>query len=467
MSRFKNKYIIFLMSFIILLLSVVNVNAISQSSVDNYRVRVHTSSSTVNLKATSKYKIYIDDVENKYVLKDNDSIDIIKNNSSLEVKVRGTSLGTGTKIDIRKTVGSITSIELKVGSSYVQYPDNMRFMLSSDKSVINCINVTNLETYLMGVLPHEMGANAPLEALKAQAVTARTLAVDRVNKYQSEGYDIRNDTSDQVYKGYDSRYFASTHNVYKAVEQTKGVVLKYGNSLVTGLFYSNNGGMTASDANVWSSGTQTPYYKSKVDEYDKSLHSTTAGWSILNYSETYTAEELRNIIINNSTAYSGYYKGNYMTPAFTMLSENFKVEVKNDVNGYVTLSVITDDAGRVYNVKNYANRWVYGLRSQQFKMTSKTNLSVKSDTTTTTMNNVYVKSATETKWVDNNNLYVQDSNSITKPNPSTYTFTGAGYGHGIGMSQNGAMNRADAGHSYKDILGFYYDGCVTATGYGN
>lgn len=463
----KNMYFAFVFLFLFTI-NIIGVKAIAQDNIDNYRIRVGTSTNTIGVKANTNYKIYIDDVALGHNVSSSNVYEISKNNASVQIKVSGgTVLGTGNKIEFKNSTSNVQSIDLNVSGSYVKYPDNMRFSLSSDKSVINCINVTDIETYLKGVLPYEMGVNAPLEALKAQAVTARTVAVSRVNKYNTEGYDIRNDTSDQVYKGYNATYNASTHNISKAVEQTRGVVLKYGSSLVSGTFYSNNGGMTISDANVWSSGVGTPYYKSKVDSYDTYLHPTIAGWSKLKYTENYTAEQLRNVILNSSIQYPGYFKGSYMTPTFDGLSENYRIEVKNSVNGYVTLTTISDDKGRVYNIKNYSNRWVFGLRSQQFTMTSKTKLNVKSSSSEVVLENMVIQSDSASKSINNNEIYVQSATEIVKPYATDYVFNGAGYGHGIGMSQNGAMNRADAGHTYKDILAFYYDGTNIANNYGN
>lgn len=444
-------------------------SAISQSSVDNYRVRIANSSSTITVRMNSAYKVKIDNVDISYKIGNSEVLGVSMNNSTLTLKKEnGDVIGSGSVIDIVKDNNNYEYFELKESGGYAKYPGSVRFVLNSDKKSINCVNVLDIETYIKGVIPHEMGANSPLEALKAQAITARSLAVSRVNKYDSDGYDVRNDTSDQVYKGYNATYNASTHNVSKAVDQTKGIVLKYGNSIVTGLFYSNNGGMTISDDYVWSTGNKTPYYNSKADTYDTAPHSSTVGWAKLSYEVTYTAKELRDMIINNSKDYSGYYKGNYMTPAFSSLGENFRVTIEKDVNGYVTLSKITDSNGREYLVKNYANRWVYGLRSQQYKMTAKTYLSVKSADSTVSMNNVFVKSDASTVWADNTSLFVKGEGDVVREvYPETYTFTGKGYGHGIGMSQNGAMNRAEAGHTYSQILDFYYTGCKTASNYGN
>lgn len=474
MKIFKNKFKYFVAAAVLMMAGTQSSFAITSSQLENYRIRIHTTTASTTLRIREGYELSIDGVKSLQSFSSNgDEIVFTKSGDKIVVKTSlGSNIGTGNEIKVNKKDDAVRYFEVKGidNTSYAKYPDNVTIRLDSTKSNLLVINVTPLENYLKGVIPHEMGASAPLEAMKAQAVTARTLAVKRVNKNNKDGYDITNTTSDQVYKGYDAKYFASTHNVSKAVEQTKGIVLTYNGSLIEGIYYSNNGGQTASDGFVWGSGNSTPYYVSKKDPYDTYLHSTAVNWGKISYSETYTKKELREIILDSSTKYPAYFKTPYCTPSFDGISENYEIEVLSETNGYVTKVKLSDDTGRSYIIKNYANRWFFGLRSQQYKMTKTGGLYIASSTKTTEANDVVcvIDGNGNINKVKKENLAIQSSSALTVGGGEVkYTFNGKGYGHGIGMSQNGAMNRADKGQTYKEILSFYYDGTKTVSNYGN
>lgn len=456
---------------LIIILGVQLVFGINDSQLNNYRIRIHSTSSTTTIKINSGYEIYIDGVKLNYnVNSSGEEFVFTKNGDSVTVQSSGKNIGQGKSIKLQKKDNSVRYFEVKNidGVAFAKYPDNATIRLDSKNTNLLVINETPLENYLKGVIPYEMGASAPLEAMKAQAVTARTLAVKRINKNNVDGYDITNTTSDQVYKGYNATYFASTHNVSKAVEQTKGIVLTYNGNLVEGIYYSNNGGQTANDGFVWSSGSSTPYYKSKVDKYDTYLHKTSISWGKISYKETYTKEQLRNIILTGKDKYPAYYKTPYCTPNFNGLSENFNVEILSQVNGYITQIRLSDDEGRSYILKNYANRWFFGLRSQQYSLGRAGGLFVKSSKKTNEKESIFVKGADgKVREVKKSEIKLKSSTKTSGAEPIKYVFDGRGYGHGIGMSQNGAMNRAEDGHTYKQILEFYYEGTKTVGNYGN
>lgn len=465
----KRRFLVFIT--LIGVLCIQWVFAISSAEIDNYRIRIHTTTSNVTIRANDGYEIYLDDKKINYNVKAaGEEFTFSKTGDKISVNSASKLLGSGDTVKLKKKDTAQRYFEVKGidNLAYAKYPDNVTVRLNSAKTTVLVINETPLETYLKGVIPYEIGASAPLEAMKAQAVTARTVAVKRVNKYVSDGYDVTNTTSDQVYKGYNATYFSPTHNVSKAVDSTKGIVLTYNGSLVEGTFYSNNGGQTASDGFVWSSGNATPYYKSKADTFDTYLHKSTVGWGQISYQKTYTKEELRNVIINSSKAYPAYFKSPYCTPNFDGLSENYNIEVVSSNNGYVTQIKLSDDNGRVYNIKNYANRWFFDLRSQQYSLNQSGGLFVKSNNSTLNLDKVYVKNADgEVKEIKKEDIKIKNNETVSSVDSMKYVFNGKGYGHGIGMSQNGAMNRAESGQTYKDILNFYYEGTKTVSNYGN
>ncbi|MBQ9595067.1 MAG: SpoIID/LytB domain-containing protein, partial [Synergistaceae bacterium] len=115
------------------------------------------------------------------------------------------------------------------------------------------LNVVNLENYLCGVLPAEVGASWHMEALRAQAISARTYVLKQSMNRAEKGYDVVDTDSDQVYKGAG----VETAKTNQAVSSTAGEILTYGNELAMTYFHSDSGGHTADIADVW--GQTLPY----------------------------------------------------------------------------------------------------------------------------------------------------------------------------------------------------------------
>ena len=121
-----------------------------------------------------------------------------------------------------------------------------------------------MEDYLYGVVGYEMSDSFPVEALKAQAVAARTYAIRR--KWQSAGrnYDVADTTADQVYKGYDP----SLANVIRAVDDTRGVVGLYDGAFATCYYTASNGGQTALPEQVFGGTAASGFLAMTDDPYD-------------------------------------------------------------------------------------------------------------------------------------------------------------------------------------------------------
>jgi len=111
-----------------------------------------------------------------------------------------------------------------------------------------------VEEYLLGVLPHEMEPGWPQEALKAQAVVARTFAYYHLGKYRKSGFDLTSDTRSQVYGGVG----AENEAVRRAVAETRGEVLGFRGSLLDVYYHACCGGHTADYGQVWGGGATAP-----------------------------------------------------------------------------------------------------------------------------------------------------------------------------------------------------------------
>ena len=109
------------------------------------------------------------------------------------------------------------------------------------------VNEIPIEDYLRGVLPSEMSAEWPLEALKAQAIASRTFALFRMMENQNDRYDLTKDVLSQVYKGKALEHSASS----RAVRETQGEILTYQGKVFPSFFHSTCGGRTANMADLW------------------------------------------------------------------------------------------------------------------------------------------------------------------------------------------------------------------------
>ncbi len=119
------------------------------------------------------------------------------------------------------------------------------------------INVVGLDDYLAGVINNEISSAWPEEAVKAQAILARTYTVFRMRQRQNLAYDVEATVRDQVYQGVASEDDAAR----RAVAETRGLILTYAGEPVEALYHSACGGRTESPEWVWG-GTAKPYQQS-------------------------------------------------------------------------------------------------------------------------------------------------------------------------------------------------------------
>ncbi|XDD45478.1 SpoIID/LytB domain-containing protein [Leptospira sp. WS39.C2] len=125
------------------------------------------------------------------------------------------------------------------------------------------INIVPVELYLLSVVPSEVSASWPKEALKAQAVCARTYVVKEMLNRKKQEYDVDTSTNTQVYKGKNKEH----KNTSEAVFETEGLILLHKGQPIQSFFHSNAGGYTEDPANVW--GNPVEYLKPVPSEYDK------------------------------------------------------------------------------------------------------------------------------------------------------------------------------------------------------
>ncbi|MCK5848638.1 MAG: SpoIID/LytB domain-containing protein [Caldisericia bacterium] len=291
---------------------------------------------------------------------------------------------------------------------YSYYGDIFTYYTSPN--TLSAINHIDIETYLKGVVPAEISANWHLEALKAQAITARTFALKRSEasrKKMSSYYDVTDDTYCQVYLG--TRQFDSTN---KAVEETKGLVLTWNKNLITSPFHSCSGGETESNANAWGS-TQYPYLKPVLSPGEEiSPHfSWYKYFTFKEFEEKVKAflYEKKSISINS------------------LLKWNLSIFPNSSRIDKIYFST---DKGEI-STTGYQFQCFFGLKSNWF--------------------GIY-------KTLDNTAFLAPPLlNSKVQQNKNSLIFIyGKGWGHGVGLSQYGAAAAAMRGESFSIIATRYY-----------
>lgn len=334
--------------------------------------------------------------------------------------------------------------------NYNFYGDFVFKVESSGKLTV--INYVNIEDYVKGVLPYEMSASWPLEALKAQAVCARSYALGNLNKHKSYGFDVCNTTNCQVYNG-TSR---ANDNSNSAVDQTKGQILMADGKLATGYFFSSSGGATENNENVWG-GTPISYLRGVVDKYEDASASSYNTWSV-----TLTADQIAQKLKS-----AGYSIG---TVADVKVTKRTAMDNVNEVT-------VTDTTGKSVTIKNGSVRTVFGLNSIRYTIASngssistgqggslfindsaKTDgklYAVGADGKSIAIGSVNGKTALTGSGSEK--ISVSSGQTVTVP-AGSYVFSGTGWGHNVGMSQYGARSMAKLGFNYDDILKFYYTG---------
>ena len=266
--------------------------------------------------------------------------------------------------------------------------------------------IVPLEEYIKGVVAAEMPAEFGMEALKAQAVAARTYAYGKMKKAfvtkdeLHPGADVCTDFSHcqawiskkEATKNWG--FFAGIkywNKISRAVTETNNMIITYKGKVITPFFHSNSGGKTENVEEVWE-GDPVPYLKSVISKGEENSK---------DYKNT--------IYITKKAFYNGIKK---VYPQFkagiTNITKTIKITSKSEGGKIKTVKI-----GNI-TLKGTEVRKIFSLKSSNFVITNKDAVTLKIDT--------------------------------------------IGYGHGVGMSQWGANYQAREGASYEEILKWYYQG---------
>ena len=280
------------------------------------------------------------------------------------------------------------------------------------------IQKIKFDNYLKGVLPYEIGPNSPIEALKAQAVIARTWAIYNSERFNMDKYHLCITTQCQVYKPSQEKY----KNVQKAIQDTSNLIITYMSKPINSFYHGSNGGISASASESWMI-EDYPYFNPMIDGLDS-------------------------------------------------LKKSFKLPIKNGIE----LNKFLDSADeRIYGNQHSLFRWEKILSSEKIQNFLLKNNLIRDESELVDLNIInrgisgrVIKLEVNLKNSKKPLILVKDdirrifsflpSNlfTINKLNDNLWLFKGGGFGHGVGLSQSGAIEMAKLGFSYEQILNHYY-----------
>ena len=329
--------------------------------------------------------------------------------------------------------GMITVHSLERSQGIPIYPGHMEITGETDGLLI--LNEVELESYLKRVVPSEMPASYELEALKAQAICARTYAWRQIrnNTYSAYGAHVDDSTNFQVYNN--TNTFELTD---RAVNETFGQVLAYQDVPVEAFYYSTSCGH-GTDGTFWGGeASATPYLRAvSIDETGK-----TQNLSTNEAFETFIKE-----------TDEGAYESEFAMYRWNVKTTSRILDEKIGGVGRITGLAITErgPGGIAKALK------VVGTEgSKTFTGQSK----VRSILGNTALVINRQDGSTVSGWDSLPSGFIYIENEGTDEDQITaFTIYGGGYGHGVGMSQNGAQGMAKAGKDCMDILKFFYHGC--------
>ena len=343
------------------------------------------------------------------------------------------------------------------------YPGDLT--LTVKDGAIRPVLTAPLESYLQGVVPYEMSDSFPLEALKVQAVCARTYALSKMNG--SADYDVVDNTNDQVFRGIPD----NCEHTPVAVMETAGLVLTWNNRLITAWYSASNGGQTELPGNVWG-GNDIPGCFAMVDDpWDAQNPDSTVRTAVLGRDgsglspallrliraalakepglDDYRLSETDEIRVDKIRAVQ------VTAPRFAAPS---RLMTKLELTLAVSAALKPGRTGRVMDEEElHFDEIEHPDKPAATPAPENEGAPVPVSAGTWT---VSLDLFPEAVFLLGLSVYGADNEIITvSEDENGFTLTAGRYGHGVGMSQRGAQYQASEGKKkFTEILDFYYPG---------
>lgn len=451
-----NKFFLFLGICIFLLLIFSN-SVLSAGKQPILRVGIFLNQTEVNISGDGAFKIYNLKSNSLISEEHNKIVKLVPHDKGIEILEKGVYSGPIKVIP----VGNTKIIIMFNGQKY-RYRGNIEIDIDKEHRKLNVINIISIEEYLYGVLKKEISPHWPKEALKAQAVAARTFAIFNMNKYIDKGYNICASTNSQAYGGVNHEDPLTN----KAVDETRGVIIAYKGKPINAVYHSDSGGHTEDSENVW--GSFLPYLRSVESKFEEKVSPPHHTWSYsINEKDLTEKLQKQGYEINSVVSIEPVKKsetGRASELVFTV--DNVKViNMKtNDFRGLIGADLIRstlfdiEAIGKESNIKEDIEdkREIEDKKEQEGSI--KEILEQKKDWTIKELLELMKKNKEEKEKEKEKEEEVLKVEIVKSNIPLTFIFSGSGNGHGVGMSQWGAYGMALQGYRYQDILKYYYQG---------
>lgn len=292
-----------------------------------------------------------------------------------------------------------------------------KFLVKSNEEGITVINTVAIEDYLKSVVPSEMETSADIEALKAQAIVARTYAIATCGKHKKSGYDLCNTTCCQVYKGVREE----NGKTNKAVTATKGLVIFHSGKPINAYYCASCGGYTESAEEAWPGAQPVAY--AKVIKCPHCLKDSKMSWSYkIKVSEFISKMRAAGFTINDINSAELYDK--------TRSGRFNTVEMRGS---FGTLYYSAEIFRKIFGNNNIRSSFFNIIIDKPKTITKNFKFSKIDD---------IIKARNTYNHNNSQNSYI--------------TFAGSGYGHGVGMCQHGAKKMAAGGKNFRYIINYYF-----------
>lgn len=392
----------------------------------------------VLVMSTGFHSIFHDEIQlslksSAKVIYDNDKEAAYNAGDTITISMNDKKLDGGRIIiqpsDETKGIG-VTTIERAQGTPV--YPGRLEIKREGDGLVL--VNELYMEDYLKRVVPSEMPASYEKEALKAQAVCARTYAYRQIrgNSYMQYGAHVDDSTSFQVYNNIETNANTDT-----AVNETYGMLLMYQGAPLEAYYFSTSCGHTT-DGTIWGADlSSVPYLKGVAVKAGGGVMDLTSN---VNFSD----------FIKNAS-YPSYESSFALYRWHLSLTSTQLAQKVSDIGTITKVTMKergTGGIGRVMEIEGTEGKKTITGQGQIRSVLGHTEaVIIKND------------GSTLTGWDTIPSAFITVERSEPDENQvTTFTIYGGGYGHGVGMSQNGAQGMAKAGLHYKEILTAFFDG---------
>ncbi|MBQ9263875.1 MAG: SpoIID/LytB domain-containing protein [Clostridia bacterium] len=384
--------------------------------------------------------------------------------ASLYVYYEGMAFNAGNQLTfVRHKVDGYQENGFRVNGAYELHPGDLRLTVQNGQ--LQAILIAPVEEYLLGVVPYEMSDSFPIEALKAQAIAARTYVLRRAQANKKQNYDVVDNTNDQAYYGVKKEH----QNAAQAVKATEGLCGTYKGQLAECFYSASNGGQTEIPLHVWGKGDYG--YLTMVDDpYD-----------LENKESSVKSASFPKELTNNDGL------GALKTPILSILSETVEnmgydgdmehIRVTGIDSAEVALPLYTDSPSKIMTLLRLsltvqARKLIEEDDEEDVSIFSYPDISTpspKASEKKETWSQIQPLPQPVTVALDIFPLVESalglsingGSNEIMtiRETNSAFILESRRYGHGVGMSQRGAQRMAEGYKwTYEQILRFYYPG---------